>query len=258
LAKNAVGNDNTLKATLTDANANYGYDITTLTAQVFDVSASGLLADCSGTFDLDIAETNQASTNQLKNLVNTGTDDLYVDRPYKIDVTKSYSLNSTVYNRYLDAKKSVDLAQTGSIKMDPMSNTVYYMGNPEITAIDITVPRTVKITAQTHGTTLTDDDAFTLVLVAKDGLAGYATGANLGPMGTQVRMGSSSLSDPSFNRITNINENNKVEYTFTTTVDITSAASCIGIVDVTNGHSAISLSNFPTSALDANYNSVTN
>ena len=253
LAKNEFGNDKTLIATLTDANANNGYDITTLTAQISSsASAAGLLADCSGTFDIDVNETNQAAQNQDLDMVRDA--DFTIDAPYYLDVTKSYSLNSTVYNRYHDAEKSVELAQTGSIHMSPYAGPVYYMGNPEITDIIITAPRSVKITAETHGTTLTTSDAFTLVLVAKDGLAGYATGVLRGPMGTQVHTNGSS----SFNTTSPVNQNAVVDYTFTTTVDITAGASCIGILDVTNGHSAVSLFNFPNVPLAANYNSKTN
>lgn len=252
LAKNEVGNDRTFKATLTDANANNGYDITTLTAQISDsASASGLLADCSGTFDLDIDEPNQAATNQALDL--TRDADFTIDAPYYMDVTKSYRLNDTVYTRYHDAEKSVPLAQSGSIHLSPYAGPVYYMGNPEITDIVITAPRSVKIIAETHGTTLTTSDAFTLVLVAKDGLAGYATGVLRGPMGTAVHMNGSS-----FNATSPTNENSVVDYTFTTNVDITTGASCIGIVDVTNGHSAVSLFNFPNVPLAADFNSRTN
>ena len=249
LAKNLVGNDRTFKATLTDASANNGYAITTLTAQISSAGAGtgGLLADCSGTFDLDVSLINQP-------LDLTRAAAFEVDYAYYMDVTKSYSLNSTVYNRYLDASNGGPLAQTGSIHMSPYAGPVYYMGNPEITAIDITVPGTVKITAETHGTTLTSDKAFTLVMVAKDGLDGYANGSNLGPMGTEVLTNGTS----SFNTTSTVNENAVVDYTFTTAATITTAASCIGIVDVTNGHSAVSLLNFPNVPLEANFNNKNN
>ena len=255
LAKNEVGNDRIFKATLTDANANYGYDITTLTAQISSSSsAAGLLADCSGTFDLDVEQPNQASTNQPLDL--TRAADFTVDDAYWMDVTKSYRLNDTVYMRYDDATKSVQLAQSGDIHMSPYAGPVYYMGNPEIVDISITSNRYITISAETHGTTLTEDDAFTLVLVAKDGLAGYATGVLRGPMGTTVRTNAQSVT-----RTTHTNENDEVSFIFDLNgVGINANASCIGIVDVTNGHSAVSLFNFPNvtaGSLTANYNSPT-
>jgi hypothetical protein len=252
-AKNLVGNDRTLRATLTNANDNYGYDITTLTAEIFDVSANTLLSDCSGAFDISYNATNQA-VSQTKNLFRTA--DFTVDSSYNLAVTKSYSLNATgVYARYSGAERHDPkiLLQTGSVAMAPYAGPVYYMGNPEITDIDITVPNRVKITAQTHGTTLTTEKAFTLVMVAKDGLAGYATGDNLDNMGTEALTNGSS-----FNATSPANGNAVVDYTFTTTATITTGASCIGIVDVNDGHSAISLKNFPTSALDASYNNKNN
>ena len=138
--------------------------------------------------------------------------------------------------------------------MSPYAGPAHYMGNPEITAIDVTEPRTVKITAQTHGTTLTVEDAFTLVLVAKDGLAGYATGVLTGNMGTAVLTNGTAT----VTTISTVNENSVVEYTFTTATNVTTGASCIGIVDVTNGHSAVSLLNFPTGSLAANFNNKNN
>jgi hypothetical protein len=138
--------------------------------------------------------------------------------------------------------------------MSPYAGPVYYMGNPEIIAISADT-RYITITAETHGTDLTTSDAFTLVMVAKDGLAGYATGTKTGNMGTQVLTNGTAT----VNTISNVDDNKTVSFTFDLVgVGIDANASCIGIVDVDNGHSAVSLSNFPTSALAANFNNKNN
>jgi hypothetical protein len=258
LAKNIVGNDKTFKATLTNANSNYGYDIENLTAQLAESANSGLLSDVSGAFDLDINETNQAQAGEVLDL--TRSADFTVDDPYWLNVTKSYSLNDSAYNRYVAAKKSTSFSKTGQLELASFAGPVYYMGNPEITEINIS-GQNITITASTHGTDLTLTDAFTLVLVAKDGLVGYATGVLTGNMGTTVVTNGSDLTT-NFITITNVNENQQVSYTFDlTTQGIDNNATCIGILDVTNAHSAVSLKNFPittsTGGLDNTFNSST-
>ena len=243
LAKNLVGNDRTFKATLLNANDNYGYDIDNLTAQLADDSTSGLLSDVSGVFDIDQNETNQAQQNQTINL--TRSAEFVVDDSYYLNVSKSYRLDNTVYTRYLTAARYDPVNETGVIETSPYAGPVYYMGNPVITGIDIT-EQNITITAETHGTELTPSDAFTLVLVAKDGLAGYATGVLTGNMGTTVTTNGTDLSTSDFTTTANANENQTVTYTFDFTASaINDEATCIGIVDVTNAHSAVSLKNFP-------------
>ena len=243
-----------------NVNDNNGYELTNITAQLADESASGLLADCSGVFDLEVESSDLAQTIDLYREAN-----FVVDAPYWMNVTKSYRLNDAIYNRYNDVKKSVQLAQSRSVNTTPYFGPAYYVGNPVITAVNIDeVNDIISVVVDTHGSTLATTfggPACTLVLVAKDGLAGYATGELVGPMGTGVHTSNTIFSSVAE---AGINDSDFIIATFRfvlVAADITNNASCIAIVDATNGHSATVLKNFPivTSAgLHDSHNTTTN
>ena len=260
LSKNLIANNETFKANLINVNDNNGYELTNITAQLADESASGLLADCSGVFDLEVESSDLAQTIDLYREAN-----FVVDAPYWMNVTKSYRLNDAIYNRYNDVKKSVQLAQSRSVNTTPYFGPAYYVGNPVITAVNIDeVNDIISVVVDTHGSTLATTfggPACTLVLVAKDGLAGYATGELVGPMGTSVHHENTIFSSVAK---AGINDSDFIIATFRfvlVAADITNNASCIAIVDATNGHSATVLKNFPivTSAgLHDSHNTTTN
>jgi hypothetical protein len=258
LIKNSVGNDGILRAyynsdDLGDMN---GYDITNLTAKI---SGEGLLADISGAFD-DVEDTTQPlhvnSTDQTISI-----DASYVvDASYNMTLTKYFTLNEVIYGRYNDASYSIAPIQSSEVESD-YQNTVYYMGNPTITDVTIDAANDkITVSADTHGTTLTTQDAFTLVLIAKDGLAGYANGDLSGNMGTSVYTNENLIDVTGYDSATLASTGNQeVSYTFDLSAnDITSNATSVAIVDVTNGHSAVSLSNFPDVSGNDAYNSSTN
>ena len=263
LSKNLIANDETFKANLINVNDNNGYELTNITAQLADDSESGLLADCSGVFDLEVAAPNHLTLAQTIDLFREANFD--PDSPYWLDVTKSYRLNDVVYNRYNDVKKSVQLAQSSSVNTVPYFGPAYYVGNPVITDVNINeVDDTISVVVDTHGSTLATTfggPACTLVLVAKDGLAGYATGDLVGPMGTGVHTSNTIFSSVAK---ANINDSDFAIVTFRfvlPAVDITNNASCIAIVDATNGHSATVLKNFPivtSDGLHDSHNKTTN
>lgn len=263
LIKNLVGNDGSLHANYQPANLGYmnGYDITNLTAEITGPSSSGgVLADISGAFD------NVEDTAQPLHVNPSGDQTISIDASYVVDasynmtLTKSFTLDADIYDRYNTAQYSIAPIQSQTVTSGNQ-NTVYYMGNPTITGVTIDASAdTITVSADTHGTTLTSEDAFTLILIAKDGLAGYANGDLSGNMGTCVDKNG-------FNTVTGYDSatlastgNQLVSYTFnlSQTTDITDAATSVAIVDVTNGHSAVSLSNFPGEPLVNNHNSSTN
>jgi hypothetical protein len=263
LIKNEAANDGKLKASYnptTDLRAMNGYDIVNLTAVI---TGTGL-SDISGAFD-DVDDAD--APNRVKTNGGTQTIDIaggyIVDQSYAMNLIKGYRLPNDIFTRYFDANKTFPAINQEYITYSTgvhtaTTNTVYYMGNPTITDVDIS-GQAIIVTADTHGTTLTNLDAFTLVLVAKDGLAGYATGALKGHMGTAVTLSDTDIqgvdgytSDANAIAATG---NQAISYTFTNTANnlaITNQASSIVIMDVTNGHSAVSLSNFPQLDVDAN------
>jgi len=262
LSKNLIANDETFKASLTNVNANNGYDLTNITAQLADNSESGLLADCSGVFDLEVESSDLAQTINLYREAN-----FVVDAPYWMNVTKSYRLNDVVYNRYNDVKKSVQLAQSSSVNTTPYFGPAYYMGNPVITAVNINeADDTVSVVVDTHGATLATNilggSACTLVLVAKDHIEKYASGEAVGPMGTGVHTLNTIFSTEAK---ADINDSDFAIVTFKfvlSDVEITNNATCIAIIDATNGHSAKVLKNFPnvtsSGLVDDSFNSAVN
>jgi len=174
---------------------------------------------------------------------------------------KSYKLPQAVYDLYNN--NTTTFTQEGNIESTTIG-PVYYMGNPTIETMVINDANdTITITANTHGTTLANPDAaFTLILVAKDGLGGYENGTNTGPMGTTVLTNSNISLVTGYDSTTVASTGNQpVSYLFdfstlSPAITIDATATCIGIVDVTNGHSAVSLLNFPVVS-DASYNSLT-
>ena len=263
LIKNAEGNDKLLKVTYTTPDLGFmnGYDIVNLTAVINGVDASdNALADISGAFD-DVEDTS-ATNNVKQNVTQTISiaGEYLVDSSYNVQLHKTYKLPESVYTLYSTYKYSIDISQSGVV-VSENQNPVFYMGNPEITDISIN-GQDIIVELDTHGTTLADNKAITLVLVAKDGLVGYATGHLLGNMGTSIY--ESETIDASNGYITTDiadTGNQEVSYTFDTSgVTITNDATTMVVVDVTNGHSAVSLSNFPTvnnNSLTSQYNSKT-
>ena len=258
LIKNVAANDGKLTASYNPNNlgAMNGYDIVNLTAVI---TGAGL-SDISGAFDdVDDADApNRVMNSGIQTIDIAGG--YIVDSSYNMNLIKGYRLPDNIFERYDNAKKNSQLIKE---YMDTTgvhtatTNTVFYMGNPTITDIIID-GQAIRVTADTHGTTLTPTDAFTLVLVAKDGLAGYATGALDGHMGTAVSVSDNNVYVGNYNA-NNIaaTGNQTISYTFSTPTDdadrlITNQASSIVIMDVTNGHSAVSLSNFPQLDVDAN------
>ena len=238
-----------------------GYDIVNLTAVINGVDASdNALADISGAFD-DVEDTS-ATNNVKQNVTQTISiaGEYLVDSSYNVQLHKTYKLSDSVYTLYDNNKYSTDISQSGVV-VSENQNPVFYMGNPEITDISIN-GQDIIVELDTHGTTLADNKAITLVLVAKDGLVGYATGHLLGNMGTSIY--ESETIDASNGYVSSDiadTGNQEVSYTFDTSgVTITNDATTMVVVDVTNGHSAVSLSNFPTvnnNSLTSQYNSKT-
>jgi hypothetical protein len=243
--KNAAGNDDTMYTTITSLGNNNGYDITNISWQV-DISNNAnednLLADISGVYDV----LNDSTIYNTKLSID-GSGNFSVDDPYYLKVTTSYELPNDVYNNYNNhilSPNNIDASGNISLYLGP----VYYMGNPTINSIDIS-GQSIKIEVYTHGTTLANQGAFTLVLVAKDGLSGYANGVLSGNMGTSVFLSGVTITDSDLvEGSQSLGDNKNYVYTFNInnnpTIDIN--ATCIGIVDVTNGNSAVSLSNFPS------------
>lgn len=262
LIKNLVGNDGSLHANYQEANLGYmnGYDITNLTAEITGPSSSGgVLADISGAFDNveDIAQPLHVNPSVDQTI---SIDASYVvDASYNMTLTKSFTLDADIYDRYNTAQYSIAPIQSQTVTSGNQ-NTVYYMGNPTITGVTIDASAdTITVSADTHGTTLTSEDAFTLILIAKDGLADYANGDLSGNMGTRVDTNGSNTVTGYDSATLASTGNQLVSYTFDlSSTDITVAATSVAIVDVTNGHSAVSLSNFPDVPLANNYNSSTN
>jgi hypothetical protein len=265
LSKNSVGNDGKLRANYTaasDLKAMNGYNLVSVTAQINDLS------DVSGAFD-EAVDANASF--QVKADTNQNIDLSYgyytVDTSYNMILKKKYALAKNVFDRYYKAKRDSTVTDlSGGVVDSTQSNTVYYMGNPEITEIDVSGgANTVTVKVDTHGADLTTKDAVTLVLVAKDGLAGYADGTNTGKMGSTV-MTVNAIDVVDYN--TSDLGNQEVTATFDlSSVGIDAKASSVVIVDATNSHSAVSLSNFPAvttdslgndGALDAKYNASTN
>lgn len=263
LIKNAEGNDKLLKVTYTtaDLGAMNGYDIVNLTAVINGVDASGkALEDISGAFD-DVEDTTALNNvNQSVDQTIPIAGEYLVDSSYNVQLRKTYKLSDSVYERYSTNMYSTDISQSGFV-VSENQNPVFYMGNPEITDISIN-GQDIIVELDTHGTTLANNKAITLVLVAKDGLVGYATGSLTDNMGTSIY--ESETIDASNGYITTDianTGNQSVSYTFDTSgVTITNDATTMVVVDVTNGHSAVSLSNFPTingNSLTSQYNSKT-
>jgi len=262
LSKNTTANEKKFYATLNDVKANNGYELTSITGQLADDSESGLLADCSGVFDIEVAAPNHLTLAQMIELSREANFD--PDAPYWLNVTKSYRLNDVVYNRYNSAKKigGVQLTQSSSVNTEPYFGPAYFMGNPVITAVNIDeVNDTITVVVDTHGSSLATNisggSACTLVLVAKAGLAGYATGELVGPMGTSVHTSNTIFSSEAKAEISD-SDFAIVTFKFDlSAVDITSGATCMAIVDVTNGHSATVLKNFPiVGGLDISHNAI--
>ena len=263
LIKNAEGNDKLLNVNYTteDLGAMNGYDIVNLTAVINGDDASGNdLADISGAFD-EVEDTSATNNvNQLVNQTISIAGEYLVDSSYNVQLHKTYKLPESVYTLYSTYKYSIDISQSGVV-VSENQNPVFYMGNPEITDISIN-GQDIIVELDTHGTTLADNKAITLVLVAKDGLAGYATGSLLGNMGTSIyESGTIDASNGYYTTDIADTGNQEVSYTFDTSgVTITNDATTMVVVDVTNGHSAVSLSNFPTvnnNSLTSQYNSKT-
>ena len=243
--KNTQANDDTMYTTITALGNNNGYDITNISWQVSfnEANDDNLLADISGVYDVL-----NDSTIYDTELPIDGSGNFVVDAPYYLKVTTSYELPNDVYNNYNNhilSPNTIDASGNTSLYSDP----VYYMGNPTIDSITIN-GQSIEIEVYTHGTTLATEAAFTLVLVAKDGLSGYANGVLSGNMGTSVFVsgvttidgvtlveGSQSLGD---------NKNYVYTFNINNNPTIDNNATCIGIVDVINGNSAVSLSNFPS------------
>jgi len=265
LSKNIVGNDGKLRANYTaasDLKDMNGYDLVSVTAQI-----NGLgLSDVSGAFDqaVDADATFHVNVGTNQN-IDLSYGDYDVDTSYSMILKKKYALDDVVFDRYYVAKRGSNIVDlSGGVLDSTQSNTVFYMGNPEITKIDVSGgANTVTVEVDTHGADLTTEDAVTLVLVAKDGLAGYADGTNTGKMGSIVMTVNA---DGVANYTTSVLGNQEVIATFDLSGGITDNASSVVIVDATNSHSAVSLSNFPAvatsssqpNALDAKYNASTN
>jgi hypothetical protein len=266
LIKNVVGNDGTLSANyksedLGDMN---GYDITNLTAEISGrssnpVDTEGILSDISGAFDKVVDTTQHLHVRSGVNQTISIDASYVVDASYNMKLIKSFTLDDVIYGRYNDASYSIAPVQSKTVTSDNQ-NTVYYMGNPTITGVTIdALAETITVSADTHGTTLATQDAFTLVLIAKDGLAGYANGDLSGNMGTSVYTNGFADASGYDSATLASTGNQEVSYTFDLSAnDITSNATSVAIVDVTNGHSAVSLSNFPDVSGNDEYNSSTN
>jgi len=244
--KNTQANDDTMYTTITVLGNDNGYNITNISWQV-DTSNSDnedtLLADISGVYDVL-----NDSTIYNTRLSIDGSGNFVVDDPYYLKVTKSYELPDDVYNNYNNnilSPNNINASGNTSLYSDP----VYYMGNPTIDSITIN-DQSIKIEVYTHGTTLATEAAFTLVLVAKDGLSGYANGVLSGNMGTSVFVSGGTTIDgvTLVEGSQSLGDNKNYVYTFNINNNptIDNNATCIGIVDVTNGNSAVSLSNFPS------------
>ena len=267
LSKNEVGNNGKLRANYTaasDLNGMNGYDLVSVTAEINDLS------DVSGAFDEAVDATAnfhvKAETNQN---IDLSYGDYDVDTSYSMILKKKYALDIDVFDRYNKAKRDSTVTDlSGGVIDSTKSNSVFYMGNPEITEIDVSGgDNTVTVEVDTHGADLTPHAAVTLVLVAKNGLAGYADGTNTGPMGSTV-MTVNAIDVTNYT--TSDLGNQKVTATFDLSGEVLGGieanASSVVIVDATNSHSAVSLSNFPAvvassngaTALDAKYNASTN
>ena len=255
LLKNTVGNDGKLEAT---SGTNYigdmnGYEITNLTAEITGQSSDGgELADISGVFDLA----------KVEETIEIEAPDYLVDASYNMTLIKSFKLDDAIFTRYNDASYNVAPNQSDSV-VSGNQNRVFYMGNPEITGVtNIPADNEITVTFRTHGADLTLQKTVTLVLVAKDGLEGYADGTNDGNMGSTVLTldrNSASVTDYDTAEL----GNQLVTATFGV-VGLTAGATSIAIVDATNSHSAIILSNFPVTrdieglaAMSATHNSST-
>jgi hypothetical protein len=260
LSKNSVGNDGKLQANYqnSDLNDMNGYNLVNVTGVINE------LADVSGVFneavDYEDASYNvNLSANQTIDI--SGNGKYVVDSSYTMILKKGYALPPTVYSTYEAAQKDTSVTDISAGVIDSTnSNAVFYMGNPEITKVDVSgASDTVTVSVSTHGADLTDDKAVTLVLVAKDGLAGYAGGGLSGNMGSTVlTLDSNDSQVTGYDSVTADSGNQSVIATFDlSNVIITDDATSVIIVDATNAHSAISLSNFPA-AIDASFNSSTN
>jgi hypothetical protein len=135
LSKNSVGNDGKLRANYvasTDLKDMNGYDLVSVTAQINGLS------DVSGAFDqamdLDSNFHVKADTNQNIDL----SSNYEVDTSYSMILKKKYVLDTVVFNSYAAVQKGTSVTDlSGGVVDSTKSNTVYYMGNPEITAIDV-------------------------------------------------------------------------------------------------------------------------
>ena len=258
LSKNMVGNDGKLRATyqFADLNDMNGYDLVNVTGVVN-------LSDVSGVFDTAVDAELSLNVNISANQPIDLSGNYVVDNSYNMILKKGYALNSEVLTRYEEAQQDTTVTDlSAGVINSTSSNTVFYMGNPVIT--DVTVSGDadkVTVSVSTHGADLTFNGAVTLVLVAKDGLAGYANGDASGDMGSTVlTLGSGNVTG--YN--TTYLGNQDVTAVFNI-IGIEDGATSVIIVDAINSHSAISLSNFPVTmeidnlaAMGPTFNSSTN
>ena len=258
LSKNMVGNDGKLRATyqFADLNDMNGYDLVNVTGVVN-------LSDVSGVFDTAVDAYLHLNVNISANQPIDLSGNYVVDNSYNMILKKGYALNSEVLTRYEEAQQDTSVTDlSAGVINSTSSNTVFYMGNPAITDVTVSgVADTVTVSVSTHGADLTSNGAVTLVLVAKDGLAGYANGDASGDMGSIVStLGSGNVTGY------NTTDLGNQDVTAVFNIEgIEDGATSVIIVDAINSHSAISLSNFPVTgeidnlaAMGPTFNSSTN
>lgn len=237
LSKTVSGNDHILNYKLESIGNDNGYAGPTLQYQLLE---SDNLTQIGVSTSIDRTNFN------LKSLDTTL---LTMDANYRLKITKTSNLEQSIVDKYDNIFNSggdrVALLQQTSTNY--FTHSYYYKGHPSITDIKINIVsghKSVVISGKTHGTEFIDTKAATLIVVANIGLRSFELGTYQGPIDSNIHQLPASA--VTLTDIIPNNDNKTFKFVFNTGLDnITSEVSCIGIIDVLNSHSAISLLHFP-------------